>query len=150
MNIAFPAVGRNARRSPTRCAHTMMTRYKNRNTNGGKDKFSIFAKMYAASSFGRAASLNKENMKIIDGFCLRNVMGRPTVIGESASLVDFNKLVTLNESAAYLWRAVEGRDFSLDDLTASLVSRYQIDEEIAKADAAEILEGWVKVGFIQQ
>ena len=89
-------------------------------------------------------------MRIIEGFCLRNVMGRPTVIGESASLVDFNKLVTLNESAAFLWRSVEGRDFTLDDLVGMLVSRYQIAEDVAKADAAEILEGWKKVGFIQE
>ena len=72
------------------------------------------------------------------------------MIGESASLVDFNKLVTLNESAAFLWRSVEGRDFTLDDLVGMLVSRYQIAEEVAKADAADILEGWKKVGFIKE
>ncbi|MCQ2219420.1 MAG: PqqD family protein [Paludibacteraceae bacterium] len=89
-------------------------------------------------------------MRIIDGFCLRNVMGRPTVIGESASLIDFNKLVTLNESAAFLWRSVEGRDFTLDDLADALVARYQISESVARTDAAEILEGWIKVGFIEK
>lgn len=89
-------------------------------------------------------------MKIIEGFCLRDVMGRPTVMGESAALIDFNKLVTLNESAAYLWRSVEGRDFSLDDLSALLVSRYQIAEDVARSDAEEILNGWVNVGFIQR
>jgi hypothetical protein len=43
-------------------------------------------------------------MKIIDGFRLRDVMGQATVIGEGVGQVNFNKLVTLNDSAAYLWK----------------------------------------------
>lgn len=89
-------------------------------------------------------------MRIVDGFCLRDVMGRPTVMGESASLVNFNKLVTFNESAAFLWRSVEGRDFAVEDLAGLLVTRYRIPESEAMADASEILQGWEKVGLVRR
>ena len=39
-------------------------------------------------------------MKLVEGFRLRDVMGQATVIGEGVEQVNFNKLVTLNESAA--------------------------------------------------
>ena len=53
-------------------------------------------------------------MKIIDGFRLRDVMGQATVIGEGVGQVNFNKLVTLNDSAAYLWKSVEGKEFDAE------------------------------------
>ena len=54
-------------------------------------------------------------MKIIEGFRLRDVMGQATVIGEGVNQVNFNKLITLNNSAAFLWKQVEGKEF--DDTT---------------------------------
>ena len=66
-------------------------------------------------------------MRIVDGFRLRDVMGQATVIGEGVGQVNFNKLITLNESAAYLWESVEGKDFEAADLSALLVEKYDID-----------------------
>ena len=43
-------------------------------------------------------------MKIIEGFRLRDVMGQATVIGEGVDQVNFSKLITLNSSAAFLWK----------------------------------------------
>ena len=67
-------------------------------------------------------------MRLIEGFRLRDVMGQATVIGEGVGQVDFNKLITLNDSAAYLWKAVEGKDFDAQTLAALLVTEYGIDE----------------------
>ena len=55
-------------------------------------------------------------MRIIEGFRLRNVMGQATIVGEGVGQIDFNKLITLNESAAYLWQSVEGKDFDIATL----------------------------------
>lgn len=88
-------------------------------------------------------------MKVIDGFRLREVMGKPTIIGEGAGQVDFNKLLTLNETAEFLWRSVEGREFDADLMAALLVEEYGIDEELAKRDATALLEHWVKAGLVQ-
>ena len=43
-------------------------------------------------------------MKIVEGFVLRDVMGQSTVIGEGVNQVNFNKLIILNETAAFLWK----------------------------------------------
>ena len=45
-------------------------------------------------------------MKVIKGFKLRPLGGEYILIGESVELVNFNKMITMNESAAYLWQQV--------------------------------------------
>ena len=45
-------------------------------------------------------------MKLKSGFELRDVCGEKVVIAQGIENVDFSKLITLNESAAYLWTAV--------------------------------------------
>ena len=60
-------------------------------------------------------------MRIIEGFRLRDVMGQATIVGEGVGQIDFNKLITLNESAAYLWQNVEGKDFEISTLATLLM-----------------------------
>lgn len=87
-------------------------------------------------------------MKIIEGFRLREVMGQATVIGEGVDQVNFNKLITLNSTAAFLWRSVEGKEFDADVLAGLLVEEYGIDEELAQKDAEAILAKWTEIGLV--
>ena len=88
-------------------------------------------------------------MKLVEGFRLRNVMGQATVIGEGAGQVNFNKLITLNESAAFLWRSVEGKDFDAEVVAQLLMDEYGIGSELAHKDAEQILAQWFEVGLVE-
>lgn len=88
-------------------------------------------------------------MKLIEGFRLRDVMGQATVIGEGVGQVNFNKLVTLNESAAFLWKSVEGKEFTVDTLATLLKDNYGIDEELAALDAAAVASKWIEIGLAE-
>lgn len=88
-------------------------------------------------------------MRLVDGFRLRDVMGQATVIGEGAGQVNFNKLITLNESAAFLWRSVEGKDFDAEVLASLLCEEYGIDAELAAKDAEAILARWAEIGLVK-
>ena len=88
-------------------------------------------------------------MKIIDGFRLRDVMGQATVIGEGVGQVNFNKLVTLNDSAAYLWKAVEGKDFDAEMLASLLVEKSGSSQELAHKDAVAISSQWKESGLVE-
>ena len=88
-------------------------------------------------------------MKIIEGFILRDVMGQATVIGEGVGQVNFSKLITLNSSAAFLWRSVEGKEFDIKMLAELLVSEYGIDEALAAQDAKAIAEKWIEIGLVK-
>lgn len=86
-------------------------------------------------------------MRLVEGFRLRDVMGQATVIGEGVGQVNFNKLITLNESAAYLWRSVEGKDFEVETLAELLMAEYDIDASLASKDAESIAAKWVEIGL---
>lgn len=88
-------------------------------------------------------------MRIKDGFRLRDVMGQATVIGEGVGQVNFNKLITLNPTAAWLWEQVSSKDFDVQTLADLLVSKYEIDAELARKDAESLLSKWIEIGLVE-
>lgn len=89
-------------------------------------------------------------MKIIEGFKLREVAGQSVIAGEGLKQIDFNKLIALNPTAAYLWQQVEDKEFTADTLAALLTARYEVDEATARKDAAGILAEWQEAGLIEE
>ena len=87
-------------------------------------------------------------MRIKEGFTLREIIGQFVVIGEGLKQVNFNKMISLNESAAYLWKGVEGKDFTVEDLTKLLTDRYEVGEEQAASDAGAIAQKWIDAGVV--
>lgn len=87
-------------------------------------------------------------MRIIEGFILRNVMGQATIVGEGVGQIDFNKLITLNDSAAYLWQSVEDKEFDMQTLANLLVDKYGIDQDTALTDAKAIANKWIEIGVV--
>lgn len=88
-------------------------------------------------------------MRIRKGFVLRKICGEWVIEGEGLEQIDFNKLVILNTSAAYLWEQVEEKEFSVEQLADLLIKRYGIARELAVWDAASLCEQWVKVGLVE-
>ena len=50
------------------------------------------------------------------------------------------KIISLNESALYLWNALAGKEFSVDDAARLLTERYEVDDATAARDAAAWVE----------
>lgn len=88
-------------------------------------------------------------MRIKDGFILRTICGECVVMGEGLQQVNFNKMLSLNESAAYLWKEVQGKDFTVEDLTKLLLDQYEVSEEVAAADAAKLCQIWLEQGVVE-
>ncbi len=72
------------------------------------------------------------------------------VVGEGVKLVNFNKMIVLNSSAAFLWRSIEGKEFSVEDLRDLLLSEYEVDEQTAGEDAAKVAQSWIEAGIVSQ
>ena len=88
-------------------------------------------------------------MKIKEGFVLRELLNEYIVVGEGVSQINFNRIVSMNESSAYLWRSVEGKEFTVDDLRDLLLDRYEVSEETAAEDAAAIAQKWIDAGIAE-
>ena len=74
--------------------------------------------------------------------------GEYIIIGTGVENIDFSKVVSLNESAAYLWNEVKDREFSPEVLAALLMEQYDVDEATAMADATALADLWVREGLV--
>ena len=55
-------------------------------------------------------------MKIKEGFVLRQIGDEMVVVGEGLEQVNFNKIICLNDTAAYLWKTCKDKNFDLLEL----------------------------------
>ena len=88
-------------------------------------------------------------MRIKEGFTLRTICGEHVVIGEGLAQVNFNKMLSLNASAAYLWEQVQGKDFTVEDLVSLLTEKYDVSEDRARQDAAKLVLSWQEQGVAE-
>ena len=89
-------------------------------------------------------------MKTVPGFTLRPLGKEFIITAESIQKINFNKMISLNESAAYLWKSVDGKDFNAEDLADLLVERYEIDRETALRDSMAIAAKWLEAGIVTE
>ena len=88
-------------------------------------------------------------MKAKQGFRLRPLGEEYILVGESVELINFNKMITMNESAAYLWRGVEQLPaFDAQTLADMLLKEYEVSPGQALADAEATLRNWKEAGII--
>lgn len=88
-------------------------------------------------------------MRIKKGFELRDVCGEHIIVAYGIENIDFNKVISLNESATYLWRNVFDKDFDVETMASLLQQEYEVDAETAKRDAQALLDEWTKVGLTE-
>lgn len=88
-------------------------------------------------------------MKTKKGFVLRNVCGENIIVAEGKENIDFTKIISMNETAAYLWKNVEGKEFDSDTLMSLLINEYEVDDAIANKDAKNIAKQWIEAGIAE-
>jgi hypothetical protein len=89
-------------------------------------------------------------MKQKKGFKLRNVCGEHVVVAEGIENIDFSKIISMNESSAYLWEKIAGREFTAEDLSELLLEEYDVDEITAIIDAKAVIKQWAEAGIIEE
>ena len=88
-------------------------------------------------------------MKIKEGFVLRTICGQSVVSGEGSANVNFSKLVSLNESAAYLFKAVQDKEFTAQTLADLLLKEYDVAPETALKGAETLCAQWKEIGIAE-
>lgn len=89
-------------------------------------------------------------MKIKEQFKVREMAGEHVVIMQGKLGSDLTRIISLNDSALYLWQHLEGREFSVERVAELLVEHYGIDDEIASRDASRWVERMEECGLLAQ
>ena len=87
-------------------------------------------------------------MKIKNGFVLREMCGENIVAGEGLEHINFNKLISLNSTAAFLWKELVDKEFTEEEMAQLLIDEYGIDMELALNDSANLIKSWVEADIV--
>ncbi|MFA4046403.1 PqqD family protein [Prevotella sp. PCHR] len=88
-------------------------------------------------------------MRTKKGFNLRTVCGENIIVAEGKENIDFSNIISMNESSAYLWKEVTGREFTCEELAELLTREYNVEKETALKDVTALTEEWKKIGIIE-
>ena len=86
-------------------------------------------------------------MKTKTEYSLRTVGNECIIIAGNS--VDFTSITNLNESAARLWKELEGKEFFADNMVELLLSWYDVDENTARNDADKLIAAWLEAELIE-
>lgn len=88
-------------------------------------------------------------MKAKPGFKLHKICGENIIVAEGRENIDFTYIINMNDTSAYLWNAVEGKDFDDKALAKLLTDEYEVDYDTALADANTLIQQWIKAGIVK-
>jgi len=87
-------------------------------------------------------------MRAKNGFKLREVCGEKIVVAEGRENIDFSKIISMNESSAWLWEQIQGKEFDANELARLLCEEYEVDKEKALADSKALMEQWREADIV--
>ena len=79
-------------------------------------------------------------MKIKEGFIIKKLGIGYIVVTVGDASMDFNGLIRLNETGAFLWQSIQDGADSREKLIQAMLDRYEdLDQETAEKDLDEFL-----------
>ena len=78
-------------------------------------------------------------MRIKEGYMLREAAGETVVVPFGEEALNFQGIISLNETGAILWKELE-QGCEKKDLVQALLDEYEVDAETAEKDVNEFLK----------
>jgi len=88
-------------------------------------------------------------MKLREELVLRQLGDDCVIVDSCRGVMDFSKVYTLNETAAFLWKELHGRDFSHADMVELLLDKYNVEKELAESDAKYLMQEFEKINNVK-
>ena len=89
-----------------------------------------------------------KDMKIKEGFVLRNVVDEYIVMPTGNNIAKFEGAVVLNEVSAFIYKLLEN-PMSREDLLTAILNEYNVDEATASADLDVLLNKLADMGVLE-
>ena len=88
-------------------------------------------------------------MKIKEGYILKSVAGSNVVIATGEERIDFNGIITFNDTGAEIFNMLNGT-YTVEEIIERIVKDYEISYETAKADVEIFIEKMKNQGLIEE
>ncbi len=86
-------------------------------------------------------------MKIKDNYVLKHISGKAIVVPIKEEALNFNGIITLNETSAFLFERLK-KDITLQDLVTQMMETYEIDPKTALADIKDFIQALKERGLM--
>lgn len=88
-------------------------------------------------------------MRIKGTYKIREIAGESLIVEQGKSQADMTKIISLNESALFLWNKLQGSDFSMEEAAQVLINQYGISKEEALSDVKKWADKLSECGIIE-
>ena len=89
-------------------------------------------------------------MKIKDNLSVRKIGNEYMIVSDSDAGLDYTRVISLNETAAYLVEEVGKREFTKNEWIELLMNKYDVEREVARADVQLLIDKFVKEGLFEE
>ncbi len=89
-------------------------------------------------------------MKLKKNLTVRKIGDEYMMVSDSGSGLDYTRVISLNESAAYLVQEVNEKEFTKEEWITLLMDKYNVDEEQATADVQKLIDKFSKEGLFDE
>ena len=87
-------------------------------------------------------------MRAAKDYIMREIAGETILIPSGAAAKKFNGLITVNELGTFIW-GVLSEEVSIDTLVERITDAYEVEADVARADALAFLEELRQVGALE-
>lgn len=70
------------------------------------------------------------------------------LVAEGLEANGADKMISMNASAALLWKAAQDKEFDTAFLVKCLSDEFDISREVAEKDVASLLQSWTEAGVV--
>lgn len=81
-------------------------------------------------------------MKLKKGYKVREVAGNHMLLPYGEDGIDFNCIFSMSESAAWLWNALQDKEFNESEALSLILGEYDVDEATALTDVRSLIKSW--------
>ena len=89
-------------------------------------------------------------MKIKSGFVVQKVGGSYLAVAVGARADEFNAMIRMNSTGAFLWDILSKEDKTEEELVEALIAEYSIPRELAVQDSAKIVAALRGAGLLDE
>jgi hypothetical protein len=87
-------------------------------------------------------------MKIKDGFILREVAGSFVVVAVGKRAGEFNGVINLNQTSAFMWRMLE-KGATEEEIIVEMQKEYDVDAEVLTRDVQSFTQKLKEAGLVE-
>ena len=89
-------------------------------------------------------------MKLKKNLTVRKIGDEYMMVSDSGAELDYTRVISLNESAAYLVQEVGQKEFTKDEWVTLLMDKYSVERELAETDVQALIDKFSKEGLFDE